>query len=46
MLVKKGVFVGKVPIFEEIRATKHGFYSYFARPQTVKTLNYREKRFN
>ena len=46
MLVKKGVFVGKAPIFEEIGATKHGFYSYFARPQTVKTLNYSEKRFN
>lgn len=32
MLVKKGVFVGEAPIFEEIGATKHGFYSEFARP--------------
>ena len=32
MLVKKGVFVGEAPIFEEIGATKHGFYSDFARP--------------
>ena len=46
MLVKKGVFVGEAPIFEEIGATKHGFYSDFARPQSVKTLNYSEKRFN
>ena len=32
MLVKKGIFVGEAPIFEEIGATKHGFYSDFARP--------------
>ncbi len=32
MLVKKGVFVVEAPIFEEIGATKYGFYSDFARP--------------
>ena len=46
MLVKKGVFVGEAPIFEEIGATKHGFYSDFARPQSVKMLKFSEKRFN
>ena len=46
MLVKKGVFVGEAPIFEEIGAIKHGFYSDFAQPQLVKTLNYSKKRFN
>ena len=46
MLVKKGVFVGEAPIFEEIGATKHGLFFDFARPQSVKTLNYSEKRFN
>lgn len=32
MLVKKGVFVVEALIFEEIGATKYGFYSDFARP--------------
>lgn len=32
MLVKKGVFVVEAQIFKEIGATKHGFYSDFARP--------------